>query len=182
MLPDEFLFFLFLLCLLIDEFLIDVDVLISYMLRYGFNFCRFLDQLLLHILHEEGWSSLRVIRVASWKWVWSSKNTATIAGHARGVEPAVRRCHKLLVRRCIPAIVINVIHGYGVFPNQATAHDKSSVLLVVCTRHWMLYPMLLEVVPNLISLILKPLSGGLADVVRVLSAATCRLSLHLLLL
>ena len=53
MLPDEFLFFLFLFRFLIDEFLVDVNVLISYMLRDGgFNFCCFLDQLLLHILHE----------------------------------------------------------------------------------------------------------------------------------
>ena len=85
MLPDEFLFFLFLLRLLLDEFLIDIDVLISYLLWDGLNFCRFLDQLLLHILHEERRSCLSVMRVASWKGLWSSKNSSSITGHARGI-------------------------------------------------------------------------------------------------
>jgi hypothetical protein len=78
--------------------------------------------------------------------------------------------------------VINVLHGYRVFTNQPIVHDQSTVLLVTCTWHGMLSPMLLEVVPYLISLILKPLSRGLTDVVIVLSAATCGFSLHLLLL
>lgn len=38
MLSDEFLFFLFLFRILIDELLIDVNVLVSNLLRDGFNF------------------------------------------------------------------------------------------------------------------------------------------------
>lgn len=182
MLPYEFLFFLFLLRLLIDELLIDVNVLIGDLLRNGFNFWCFLDHLLLYILHKERGSSLWVMRVTTREWVRPSKNASSIAGNALGIEPALWRCYKLLIRGCISAIVINVVNGYGLFTNKAIVHDQSTVLLVASTWHRMLHPMLFKVVPDLISLILKPLSWSLPDVLRVFAAATWWLSLYLLLL
>ena len=182
MLSNEFLFFLFLLCFLIDELLVDVDVLVSNLLRNGFNFWCFLHHFLLYIFHEERWSCWWVMRIAARKWTWASKNTTSITRNALGIEPVLWRCHKLLARGCISAIVINVVHWDGLFTNQAIIHNQSPVLLVACTWNGMLHAILFKVVPDLISLILKPLSWGLSNVLSGLYAATCRLSLHLMLL
>ena len=94
----------------------------------------------------------------------------------------MRRSQILLILGYISSIVINVMNGDGLLTNQAIIHDQSTVLLITCTRHCLLHPMLFKVVPDLISLILEPLSGGLPDVVSGVLSATRRLPLHLLLL
>jgi hypothetical protein len=111
MLPDELLFLLLFLRLLVNQLLVDVDVLVCHLLRDSF-YLGFLNQFLFHVLHEQGCGGGGVMGVDGWEKIWSPKDgltASTVTCQVPCIKASLRGANQVLVERKFPTVVM---HGY----------------------------------------------------------------------